>query len=240
MDVAWKFSEWGTVCYNLSKTLEDVVWIGPYMAQPFYFMYEKCYWAAHHISLADDRIESLGWDEFIWSPGAWLLVRLGADIAYAEYYKYRPWDWLIWKFRKEHPILDALLAWDLSWIGNYIWGNWPVLWDLTYDPAGWIWGKIKERWWWVDEIIYYPGRWLLTTAGADIAYAEYYRDRPWEWFFWKFRKEHPVIDALLDRDTLWLWAWVTEAIDTYLDTHIDWLVNTAARVLSLIWQARLP
>lgn len=240
LDVTWKFSEWGTVCYNLSKSVTGVPIIGEYLKWPFYYMYEKCYWVAHYLFKADQRIESLGWDEFIWSPGAWLLVRLGADIGSATHYRYRPWAWIIWKFRKEHLILDALLDRDFYWIGNYVLDRWPILREITLDPRGWVWDRVKERWWWVDELIYHPGRWFLVTQGADVGRAEYYQYQPWRWFIWKFRKEHLPIDALLDRDTRWLWNWITEAIDRYIDDHLDWVVSTVSRLLNKIWQMRVP
>jgi len=238
-EAAWYVGKVGTNFHDLALAVRDIVWIGTYCYRFFWWLYEESYRVAHHLALADRRIESLGWDEFIWSPGAWLLVRLGADVGSATYYRNRPWAWIIWRIRKEYLLLDALLSGDLYWIRDYILNRWPFLGEIALDPRGWVWSRIKERWWEVDEIIYHPGRWLLVKMGADIGYAEYYKDRPWAWFIWKFRKEHPPLDALLSRDTRWLFSWFQETIDEHLDTHISWLVRTCTRVLNLIWQLRL-
>lgn len=238
-DVAHFIGGLGSQFWHLSNRLRGVWLIGEYLAWPFYFCYEKCYWAAHRLEGADQRFETLDWDAFIWSPGAWVLVRLGADIGRADYFKHRPWAWVIWKFRKEHLIIDALITGDFRWIWNYLAGRFPTLWKIVNDPRGFIWQRIKDRWSWVDDLIFSPGMWLLVRLGADVARASFYRDRPWMWLIWKFRKEHPPIDAIITRDTGWLFRWVKDAIDDYLDAHIDWLIRTSARVINLIWEARI-
>lgn len=217
------------------------IWPWPFSGLQGFFHqgYVECYEMAHWLYTANSRIESLDWDAFIWSPGAWILVRMGADIGRAVHYRHAPWAWMIWKFRREHLLLDALLSGHFWWIRDYIIGRWPVLRDISIDPQSWIWDKIKARWRWVDELIYHPGRWLLVMCGADIGRAEYYRHWPWGWFVWQFRHHHPPFDALLSRDTYWLWNWFRESIDRYLDNHIDWLVRTCGRIINMIWEARI-
>lgn len=227
------------VFLSLYESLKDIPLFGRYLATPFYWVYNFLDWVRYYLQKVDDALETIPIRTLIDHPGMWLLVQCGADIGRAEFFKDRPWEWFIWRFRKEHPILDALLERDFDWIWSYLRDRFPILAQIVRNPRGWVRDRIDELWPDFGQIRRSPGLWLLVKAGADIARASHFKRRPWAWFIWKFRKEHPPLDALLERDTRWLFRWVREAIDDYLDDHIEWLIETGGRVLNIIWTSKV-
>lgn len=238
-EAAKRVGQLGTQFHDLHKTTKGWPWPFSGISLLFYFCYEKCYWAAAELERADQRIEGMRVDELRDHPVAWLLLRMGAHPFWAYFYEHNPWGWITQRIHTALPMLRRLETDPWYWIREKIIQRFPAISGFFFAPRTWVWDKVKEKWWWVDELIFHPGRWFLVTQGADIGRAEYYQNAPWAWFIWKFRKEHPPIDAILAHDTYWLWNWIRESIDRYLDHHIDWLISTGTRIINRVWETRI-
>lgn len=260
-EVAVQFGQLGTIFYNLSKNVESVWLLGTYLSWPFYWGYERCYWAAHYISKADERIESLSWDDFIDSFEGWAMKLLGADW----------WDfWVLGKnlFRFSlHKIgLTHLAAISAAsdfpgWLKERVKDWWGYLDDLRDDPAGWIKGKIVSRFPALTYLFEDPESWVLYMLGVPwferllwknhlFAYLLYrwglssidalmFESSPAFFIRWKVEERWPFLDDLLLDPVGWIWLKWKDSIDRYLDLNLDWLTRKGESILKSIWERRL-
>lgn len=238
-DAAWYIGRVGSNFHDLALEIRDVPLLGRWLYARFWWVYEETYRVAHWLEIADQRFDWSELSQIFTSPGMWILVKCGADIALAAQYQYQPWGWFLRQFRKEHPILDAILDHDFHYIANWLLNQWPDVREITRDPWSWVWTKLSQRWPDLPQITTSPGLWILVKCGADIAMAAQYQYQPWGWFIWKFRKEHPPLDAVIEHDTRWLFEWVIEALDRYLEDRTEWVISVSARVLNRIWETRV-
>ena len=256
-EVAVQFGQLGTIFYNLSKAVEKIVWIGPWLAQPFYWAYERCYWAAHYISKADERFESLSWDDFIDSFEGWAMKLLGADW----------WDfWVLGKnlfrfflHRVGLSHLEAINAsGDFSgWLKGKVKGWWGYLDALRDDPAGWIKGKIATAFPALEHLFDSPVRWVLYMLGVPWGDTITWQNHLFGWLlylsgesrldslwwdrypkYWIWAKtlgRWAFLDDILADAVGWTWAQWKKSIDKYLDTQLKWVKDTGEGILYKLW-----
>lgn len=260
-DVAWWIGHLGSRFWWLWYDIKGIWLIGPHLAWPFYQAYERCYWAAHYLSKADERIESLNWDSFIDNFERWAMKFLGANAIDFWYFgnnlfKFSlhriglPHDradwagedfqgWLNWRMRAWWGFLDGLQADPAGWIKEKIVATFPKLAYLFDDPESWVLFMLGVPWFeriiWKNHLFaYLLYRWGLSRIDALV-----FESSPAFFIRWKVEQRWPFLDNLLLDPVGWLWPKWKDSIDRYLDAHIDWLVRTAGRVLSLIWQAKI-
>ena len=260
-DVAWWIGHLGSRFWHLWNEIKGVWLIGPYLAWPFYQAYERCYWAAHYLTLADSRFESLSLDEFIESAKRWVLRRMGMGWWESIIWENHIFAWLLYRYGLSTA--DALLfeSSPIFWIRLKVHERWPFLEDILSDSPGWIKGKLTSRWLHISTLLDFPGQWVrdrlegvwgefntirthpvawvLLHLGADPFWAYYYESDPLEWVYLKLQIKFPFLRTLYTDPYSQVWEWFRGAVDRYLDQHADWVISTVSRVLNLIWQARV-
>ncbi len=261
-DAAWWIGRVGSQFWWLWHDIRDIWLIGTWLAGPFYEVYVRCYEVADKLDNADQRIESLSWDDFIDNFEGWAMKFLGADAVDFYYFGNDLFRFSLHKIGLSHE--KAIVA-SVNFPGWVLWkvkDEWGFLGDIAIDPAGWIKAKIVAEFPGLAYLFEDPVRWvyyMLGSSWADTIHWKYHllgyliycsgesmqNSIIWDmnpklWIRTKVLERWPFLDNLLLDPVGWIWLKWKDSIDRYLDTHIDWLVRTVARVLNLIWQARVP
>lgn len=241
--------------------IDGVPIIGEYLAMPFYWMTYYINEAAYWLDEADTWISSLDVDSIIDNFSIWVMTWLGAMPWDFIFFEDNLFGFCLYKMGL--PMMDALMAsYDLLTYLQWrmiVW--WGFLEDLVYDAAGWIRDQIVDMWPILEGLFDDPIAWVMYRLEADMWEVLLFRDDIPAWLFyrltgsytdalffkwnlieyvkWKLRSHWPFLDEILLDPLGWFWRNLMEAIDTYIDTHIEWLVSTCGRVISLIWQTEV-
>lgn len=245
----------------IAVAIEGVPILGEYLAMPFfwvtYFFNEIAYW----VDLADDWISAIDFDYIIVDLQQWVMDTIEDDLFVRDYFRRNITGWIMYRlgfgfvdsllfsyypigFIKEKliewfPLLGLVLDDPLGWIREVIIDYWPILEGLFDDPIAWVMYRLGADMWEVlafrDDI---PA-WIFYRLTGSYVDALFYKWNLIEYVKWKLRSEWPFLEEILFDPIGWLWREFMEAVDTYIDTQIEWVIQTSARVISLIWETRI-
>jgi len=246
---------------NIADAVKGVWLIGAYFYLPFSWISNTFGWARYYMRKADERIEALDWDRFIDSFERWVmkflgarpldfilfqddlfafaLHRMGLSTPQAKMASYDLGSYLRWRMIVWWGFLDDILDDASTWVRKRIIARWPILRKLFTDPVAWVMHRFGADMWQVAAFRDDIPAWIFYRLTGSYTDALFYKWNLIEYVKWKLRQHWKFIDDLVTDPVEWVWRYLRRAIDRYIDTRINWVINTSERVINLIWQARV-
>lgn len=252
----------GTVFYELHDTTKKWPWPFGILSGPFYDGYEFCYRMADRLYNADQRFEA--WDiHDIWdNPTPWVLMKLGAHPFWAYYYQHNPWGWITQQIHTRLPFLRRLETDPAWWFREKLIDTFPGLYSFFLTPGGWIKDTLRawypglyylfdepdmwvlqmlgvpwwERWTWKGHLL----AWLLHRGGLSYGDALAFESDPFGVIQYIVNRRWPFLNDIYYDPRGWLWYSFEDAVETYMEARIEWVIRTGERIILTIWDYPLP
>ena len=224
-------AEWA----KLSVRVGTVLILGQYLSVPFqvvssiFFRTAAAAWDAD--SLITDMRNWVVWIRYQGGLNDLIRSLFGAW----DHLRNDPYGWI-------DDIISGLMgSWrDLrhnpnAWVNDRI-SSWFGDWNsFRWDPTGFLRDQIEIRLGLGSGFFADPVSWLRNKLIYRLGVDRDFFDDPVGWLRGELIYRLGVDRDFFDDPDAWIWNRFRDAVDRYLDSHTDWLVNTVSRVLNDLW-----